>query len=479
MRGVGWMTISQVAIQVLGLATSIVVARFLSPFEVGLAAEALVFGSLALVIVDFGFAAALIQRPNLSDDDLSTAFWAGTGLGLALTLIGIGLSWPIAALYGEPEVQPLFAVLSVTFLFTAPGIVQGALLMRELNFRSLELRTIIATVASCATSITLASLGAGPWAIVAQNLVITSVSTILLWRASPWRPAATFSMVSLRSMRSYTGNVFGTKVLEWGTINLDNFLIGRFVGTSALGAYTIAFSVMISPVKRVATPVMQVFFPAFSRMRDPRRIAGVWLRASRMVGLVVIPAMLGLIVVAPELVIAVFGEKWSGAITVMQILAPVGLIQSVAALNVGILQALDRTGELFRFTLAISVVTVAGFAVGLPWGIEGVAIAYLGVTIVMQPLFLRMTTRAVGLTVMDWVRSIAGVLEAGLVMMAVLFAARDLILPDGIPVGALLVLLILIGALVYVPMVAWRAPEVGDELRELRRRRGAGAGETA
>ena len=216
-RGVGWMMGSQAAVHLLGLVTSVAVARLLGPHEVGLAAEALVFGSLALVIVDFGFAAAIVQRPNLTEDDKSTAFWAGVALGLGLMVIGIGLSWPIAHLYGEPEVQPLFAVLSLAFLFTAPGIVQGALLTREMRFRSLEIRTVIATAISCVAAVSLAIGGAGAWAIVAQDLVITGVSTALLWRASSWRPRATFSIPSLRSMASYTSHVFGTRALAWGT----------------------------------------------------------------------------------------------------------------------------------------------------------------------------------------------------------------------------------------------------------------------
>ena len=244
-RGVGWVMASQVSTQVLALLTSVVVARFLGPHEVGLAAEALVFGSLALVIVDFGFGSAIIQRPTLTEADRSTAFWAGAILGLALTLFGVGLSWPIASLYGEPRVQPLFAVLSLSFLFTAPSIVQGALLTRELRFRSLEVRTIIATTASSATGIALAVLGFGAWAIVAQDLVITSVGSALLWRASSWRPRLIFSIASLRGMAGYTSHVFGSKALQWGTVNLDNFLIGRFLGAAPLGAYTLAFSVML------------------------------------------------------------------------------------------------------------------------------------------------------------------------------------------------------------------------------------------
>src|SRR5262245_43986709 len=99
------MMASQVSIQVVGLATSIVIAHFLTPRDVGLAAMGIVFVNLALLIADAGVAAAIVQRPNLTEDDKSTAFWATVVLGVALTVAGIGLSWPIADLYNEPSVQ--------------------------------------------------------------------------------------------------------------------------------------------------------------------------------------------------------------------------------------------------------------------------------------------------------------------------------------------------------------------------------------
>jgi O-antigen/teichoic acid export membrane protein len=470
-RGVGWNVAWQGLTQVLGMLTAIVVARYLGPREVGLAAEALVFGSLALVIVDFGFGAAVVQRPALSEEDKSTAFWAGIVLGVALTLIGIGLSWPIASVYGEPEVQPLFAALSFAFLFTAPSIVQGALLVRELRFRTLGIRAIIATTVSCVTGMTLAVLGAGAWAIVVQDLVIAGLGMALLWHASDWRPRAVFSVASLKSMSSYTGHIFGTNLVSWGTLNVDNFLVGRFLGAAPLGAYSIAFSVMIAPVNRVAMPVVQVFFPAFSKMRDRERIGQTWLRAIRMVALVITPMMLGLVVVAPDFVLALFGEKWHEAIPVIQILAPVGLIQGLTALNEGILKALAHTRILFRFTAALSAMTIGAFAVGLVWGLEGVAAAYLVVTLVMQPIYLRLTVGVVGVPLSKWVKSVSGVIQAGAGMALVVLGARALLGGMDLQAGSQLAVLVAVGAVAYIPLVWWRAPEARDELRRLLRNR--------
>jgi O-antigen/teichoic acid export membrane protein len=459
------MMASQASIQIVGLATSIVIARFLTPREVGLAAMGVVFVNLALLLADAGVAAAIVQRPTLTEDDKSTAFWATTVLGLGLTLAGIGLSWPIARFYGEPRVQPIFAALSFAFLFTAPGIVPGALLTRELKFRSQELRTIAATTASCAAGIGLAIAGFGPWAIVAQHLTITLVSTALLWRASTWRPKLPATRTSFYGMAGFSSHVLGSRVFTWLARNVDNLLIGRYLGAAALGAYSLAFNLMITPVTRVAGPITQVFYPAFSRMREPERIAGAWLRAVRMVAFVVTPAMLGVIVVAPDFVRVVFGPRWLAAAPVLRILAPLGLVQALQALNYGILQSVARTRVLVRYSAVASVVTVGAFASGLPWGIEGVATAYVLVSVVLEPAYLIITTRAVGITPWRWLASIRGVLEAGGVMFAIVLLARELLLRTDIPVGLRLALEILVGAAVYFPLVLWRSPEVKSELR--------------
>jgi O-antigen/teichoic acid export membrane protein len=468
-----WMMASQISIQGLSFLTSIATARLLSPRDVGLATEAIVFAQLALVIADFGVASVIIQRPELSEQDSATAFWVSTGLGVALTALGVGASWPIAALYGQPEVQPLFAVLSFIFLLTAPGIVQGALLTRELEFRALEIRNIVAVAVSSAVAVGLAAAGFGAWAIVAQSLVIAGLSTVLLWRSSRWRPQWMFAMQSVRDMAEFAAHTFGARTVAWAQLNADNFLVGRFLGAAPLGAYSIASSVSLTPVNRVALPIAQVFFPAFSRIREPERIAEVWLRALRMVALIVVPIMLGLVIIGQEFVIALFGHKWHEAITPLELLAPIGLLQALAALSNGILQAIGRARLLWRATAAISATSLIAFGAGLPWGIDGVAVAYLIASVVVQPAFLHVSARAVGLSLWDVCRALSGLLQAGFGMMAFVFVARRLLLHEGVPVGVRLLVLVIVGAVSYVPLVLWRAPQVRREITDALRDRAA------
>ena len=464
-RGVDWKLRSMVVVQVLAIASTVVLARLLTPRDLGLAAMALVFSSLVFVLSDFALGAALVQRDEITEADRSTAFWTSAAIGIVLTLVSVALAGPVAALYGEPSVAPLFRVLSLSFLFTALGTTQGALLTRNLQFRALELRTMVATVAGVAVAIVVAALGSGPWALIAQQVAATGISTALLWGSSRWRPRLVFSRASLRVLGSFSALVSGGRVLFYLNRNVDNFLVGRYLGPSALGAYSLAYNIMLTPLNRLAAPVQQVMFPALSRIRDPVRIGDLWLRASRVVAAIAVPGLVGLAIVAPEFVEVVLGPRWHDVTRVLQILTWVALLQTLQGQNAGVLQALGRGGTLFRFAAVATVVSIAAYAAGLPWGIVGVATAYAIAMTFLEPLYLWLTGRAVGVSARRFLASLRGVLEASAAMGVGVLGGKLLLLSMGVAPAARLVILAVIGVALFLPLCAWRAPEVFDEVR--------------
>jgi O-antigen/teichoic acid export membrane protein len=283
-------------------------------------------------------------------------------------------------------------------------------------------------------------------------------------------------MASLRDLGGFSVRVFGTRVLFYLNRNADNLLIGRFLGPAALGAYAVAYNVMLAPMSRIARPVVEVLFPAFSRMQDdPERIGSLWLRANRLVAAITIPAMAGLMVVASEFVTVVLGDQWSAAVPVIQILAWVGLMQSLQQLNSSILQARDRTGDLLRYSVIVLVASLTAFGVGIQWGIVGVAAAYAVSSTIVEPYYAWLTMRALDVRLGAYLRHLSGVATAALGMVAVVAGLRWMLLEEGVPAGARLALLVACGALTFGVLCAWRAPEVLSELRVLRRRRRAPA----
>jgi O-antigen/teichoic acid export membrane protein len=470
--GLAWKVLSQVVGQGGRLVVAVLLARLLAPRDFGLAGMCLVFSSLVLVFSDLALGAALVQREKLGDHDRATAFWTSVAAGVVFTLVGLAAAGPLAAFYDEPDVKPLLMVLSSTFLISSIATTHEALLVRELQFRAVELRVMVGLLAGAAAGVITALQGGGPWAIIAQQVTTALVTTILVVKRSPWRPTLRFSRASLRDMGGFSGFVLGHRLLYYVHRNADNLLIGRFVGAAGLGIYALAYNVMLIPFSRIAGPIQQVLFPAFSRMQDqPERIAALWIRATRLVGAISIPALCGLVVVAPDFVPVVFGDRWNDSVPLIQILAWVGLLQSLQTLNTEILQARDRTSTIFRFSIVFFVAHLVAFVVGLHWGVVGVAAAYAISSTLVEPVFTWLTARAVGISPLRLVQSFWGVVQAAVVMGAVVYVLRSVLVDAGASEFVRLVLCVLAGILVYVPLCAWRQPEVLDELRRLRRGR--------
>jgi O-antigen/teichoic acid export membrane protein len=475
-RGMGWKFLSQVVVQGSRLLVGLVVARLVSPDAFGVAAMVLVVSSFVLVFSDLALGTALVQRRELSERDRSTVFWTGAGVGLLFTLVGVGLAGPVASFYGEPQVRNLFMVFSLTFLVTALGTTQTALLTRELAFRSLELRIMAASLGGGVVGVVAAVQGLGAWAIILQQLAVAVISTALLWAVSPWRPRFAFSRASLRDLGGFSLNVFGTRLLFVLRENAGSLLVGRVLGAAALGVFAVSSTVVLTSLSRVAVPIGEVMFPALSRMQgDRERMTAAWVRTTRTVGAVVVPAMLGLVVLAPDLVVVVLGERWRAAVPVVQILAGIGIVQSLNAFNSSILMALDRTRTLFRYSLVFCIGNIGAFAAGLPWGIVGVATAYAIASALIEPLYAWLAVRALGVSPRRFAGELAGIVEAAALMAGAVLVARLLLVHEGVPPAARVVVLVALGAAVYLPVCAWRTPGLAADVRRLRGRRAPAA----
>ncbi len=482
MRGLLWQIMGRGSSQLSQILVVVLLAHLLTPREYGIAGMVLVVISFEPVIAGTGLASALVQRPVITELDKSTVFWTNAAIGLLACIIGVAISPLVADFYGEAQVGPLFAAVSVVFFVSSLSSVQANLLIREMNFRSMELRTIAATLVGAIVAIAIAAAGGGAWALIAQQLAIYTVSLMLLTGFSRWRPRLMYSLDSLREVRSFGGNVSGTMLMNQLTQNADNVLIGRFLGASSLGLYTFGYSLIMLPVSRIASPLVQVLYPVFSRVQDDLpRLASLWLRSLRLMAAITMPAMLGFVVVAPELVDVVFGHRWHDATPVIQILATVGIAIGIQNLNGILLQALGRTRLNFRYAGVLFASALISFVVGLNWGIVGVAACFAGVNLFIQPVYLHLTARSVGIGLRECGQALSGVIQATAATVATALLTRELLIADGVPTTLRLISTIAAAVAVYACAVIWRAPEVVFEVRHLlpRRRATARAGAAA
>jgi O-antigen/teichoic acid export membrane protein len=466
-RAFGWNMTAQVVRQGTRLAYGVAIAHLVTPRQYGLAGMALVFASLGLVFSDLGFGAALVQRRKVTERDRSTVFWTSVVIGSLMTVTAFFLAGPIASFYGQPSVKPLVQLMSVTFVLGALGMTQAAILQRALDYRSLELRIMGAVLAAAVVTVALAAAGFGSYALIANQLVLATVSTALMWTLSPWRPRWTFSRRTIKDFGPFSSNLVGKSVLDYAGRNSDNILVGRYLGSSQLGAYSAAYNIMLLPLENMVQPIVETLFPALSRMQDdPARLARVWIRVTRVMLALIGPAMLGLVVVAPDFVPTVLGHRWEHSIPIIEILAPVAVLQAMSRVGMKTLTALGRTRLLFRFSLVFYPCCLAAFVVGLRWGIAGVAGAYAIVNVPLQAFLLASTARALQTRIFVFARSLGGAALAAMGTMASAEAVRLFLVSEtGTPRAIRLVLTIVAGVAAYVPLCAAWVPEVREEMK--------------
>ena len=189
--------------------------------------------------------------------------------------------------YHEPKVQPLFVAVSFGFLLTSLQTTQASILQREMRFRFLNLRVLVSVAAGGAVGLTVATLGGGAWALVLQQLAVGAVSVILLWRFSDWRPHRTYSLRTFREFGGMGVAMVIASTIEYLNRNADNLLVARYLGSAALGIYSIAYNIVLMPLVRIILPLQDALFPAYSRWQDDKeRLSAVWLRIARVVAAV-------------------------------------------------------------------------------------------------------------------------------------------------------------------------------------------------
>ena len=215
------------------------------------------------------------------------------------------------------------------------------------------------------------------WSLVLGNLTGLAVATVLTFRFSRWRPKMTIHWGDLRSIRDFSMHLTGFAVLNYISRNADNVIVGRVLGSRPLGNYQMAYNLMMFPLQNISAVIGQAQFPSFARIQDDLpRFRDAWLRSCRLVSLITFPVVAGLAVVADPLVRAILGPRWIPVIGLFQILAPVGMIQSVVTL-VGVVHvARGRTRIAVWMGLLNASSTVAAFLIGVHFGIVGVAAAY-------------------------------------------------------------------------------------------------------
>ena len=416
---------------------------------------ALVVNSAIDLFRDIGVSSAVIQKRELTEPCLSSIFWLNASLGVALTGLVWFLSPWVSQFYREPRLGPVLAAIAPVSFIAGLGLVHRSLLERDLKFQALAKTEMISTLAASIISIWAASVGFGVWSLVIQSLTNATLSVSMAWLATRWRPSKHFRWSDIRPLAKFSIGLVGFNFCNFCSRNADYLLIGRFLGARELGFYTMAYRLMLYPLNNISAVMGRIMFPVLAQIHgDLTRFRRGYLAAIGSIALVSFPMMTGLMVTADLFVPVVLGYQWKPVVPLIQILASIGLIQSIGTTVGSIYQAKARTDLLLKWGLLSGTLAVLSFVIGLNWGTIGVASAYALLSVLLTvPNFL-IPFRLIGLELSEFASHLWRPLVCSLIMGGGVLSIRLVL--DGwcCPPREALVLSIVSGLVVYC-VLSW------------------------
>lgn len=396
----GVMTLTSQGVQFLmqSVAT-VVLARLLTPADFGLVAMVTAVSGLGQAFADLGLSEATIQRPDITHRQVSTLFWINVGIGLALTSIMAALAPVLGWFYREPRLKEIALLVSLTFLIGGLRVQHDALLKRQMRFAALAARDVVAYLIAVPVAITLALRGAGYWAIVALPLTLNLMQMVFSWLIVRWIPGLPRRNAKVGSMIVFGGNVAASYLLLSIIRNMDNVLIGWYWGAGPLGLYSRAYNLLMLPVRQLSDPARSVTVPAFSRVQSEKeRFARYYLRAVSMIMWIGAPIFGLLLVAARPVIILVLGSQWVEAAPVFQLLVIAALGQLMFESTLWLFVSRGESRRLLKLLLITSPIIIGSFAIGLPFGIKGVALSGSLALLGAFPWILKFSFRGTNLT---------------------------------------------------------------------------------
>ncbi len=381
-----WTVFQNASRRLMTLVVFLVMARLLEPKDFGLVALAGSAVAFIELFVRIGFAEAIVQREKLEDGHLDTAFWVTVGIGTGLALLAFLLASPVSRWFDSPDMMPVMRWLSLTILLLSLSRVQAAILRRQFRFKELAKRTLIASICGGVVGLAMAFNGMGVWALVAQQLVESTVSLIVLWASSSWRPGLKVSEAHFRDLFGFGISLMGVQAMHFMNQHSGKLIIGFFLGPVAVGLYAIGQRLVLVVQQLSSMTFQTAMFSTFARMQsDIGRLQTTFLTSTRLVVLIVFPIYLFLSIAGPETVVLVFGKQWASSGVIIQYLAFAGLIGSVNIFHDSVFRAAGKPDFSLRVAVVSSLLGVVLILLAVKYGIEAVAFVAIVRTIVVLP----------------------------------------------------------------------------------------------
>jgi PST family polysaccharide transporter len=374
----GFSTIAgQIFSFILSISSTILMARLLLPDDYGLVAMVTAVTGFVAIFNDLGLSAAVIQKSEINQQQVSAIFWINVLISLGIAFIIALLAPVLVNFYHEPRLLNITLVFAISIFLSGLSLQHNALMKRQMQFKRLSLIQIGSTAASLLIGLLMAWQGFGYWAIIATMVLIPVFTSISLWIVCDWRPSMVLKEKEVNSFLKFGAGMTGFDLVNYFSRNMDNVLIGKYVGPAALGFYSKAYQLLMLPITQLRNPLNAVALPALSSLNNsPDQYRSFFKRYLFTLAFFCMPLVMYCGIFSEELILIILGKQWAPAAIVFKILAIASFIQPVASTQGLVLITTGRSKRYFLIGLVNSIVVVIGFYIGVQWGMEGVAISY-------------------------------------------------------------------------------------------------------
>lgn len=377
-KGVIWSFAEKISAQFVSFLVSVVLARILSPDDYGLVSMILVFITISDVFVNSGFTSALVQRKNASTLDFSTVYYSSQALSILIYIAIFFLAPFVGDFYSRTELVFLLRVFALKIPIGVLNSVQHAYVSRTMQFKKFFFSSLAGVVASGFIGISLAILGYGVWALIAQYISLTIVDTIVLFFTIKWHPTFEYSFKEALSLMS-----FGWKILLSdlsGTFfgQLRSLIIGKVYSSADLAFYDKGTQIPSLVSNNLGNAVSSVLFPAMSNVSDD--IAGVkqlCRKAISMMSYIISPVMFGIAATADLLIVLIFTDKWAASIPLIKVLSIAYSFGTIGLVPLQAIKAIGRSDIVLKLEFIKKPVFVLLLLVGVNFGLLPTAVTML------------------------------------------------------------------------------------------------------
>lgn len=369
-KAVYWSFIGNFANQGMQFVIGLVLARLLSPSDYGIIAMPMVFLAIAQCFINSGFGSALIRKPDLTEEDLSTAFYFNIIVGIFFYLLFFFASPLIADFYNVPILADILKVTALSTLFGPLQSVHFALFSKRLDFKTPAKISMLSKFTTGIVGIILAYRGWGIWALVFQGVTGQVLSLVLVWYWSSWRPKTGWSWNSFHYLFGFGSNLLMSSIIDTIYDNITPLVIGKFYSPADLGVYNRGMSYASLPQKQISGILNRVSFPVLSKLQyDDEKLFFQFQRILKTIIFILAPVEMMLSALARPLILLTITDKWESCIIILQLLCFAVILWPIQSLNMSLFQVKGRSDLVLKANLSIRISLFVLLVATLPFGI--------------------------------------------------------------------------------------------------------------